>query len=664
LTQVGGEDYFYQLQFRNLPKHSEPVTNLISPFSPPTSVIGIDLVDRSAAVYLEEITVRIETAPGSTGRIELSDFKSMTVDEFSGVAIYRDGKGPTEGGFDFTDNQKQDDDLLIKPTEQPIVTEDPDHPGVFEVTLRLFDPRFGSDPNPLTFVPADSDLGLFDYFVVVRTSGNLSHDESFFVTIPPDGLKAVSQQTTLRVPFTDQGFGANSYPDIPQTIFGEAIKFINYTDNYNLVEQGLDVASDPAPMIGINAVSPANDALYLERVTVTILGIYPSFSFLNVPNDNAFDRLDLAPLTGDANSGVALYRDSSEGGKSGIFDKDVDILIPLDTSKLQFTEIPAVADASTAYVITLVPRDDVITNRRNLLDLPPNDGDPNDGSDFFIVIRTSDRIRDGDTFRIEVKTDPTTGEGGLVLANESDRLYSRREATLTSVPPVFNVTARPKPRFFLNDLTGTGLSVGKESKAIALVGIDAVDFGANQLNRDGDTFGWIFDTISIDFLDLNEDGDFTPSDLRAISSNGSRDPIYSEYDSGIAIYMDDSTPIEDGIDDDGDRLIDEELFNGIDDDGDGLVDEDCGDDDPVGRNGIYDELDDYIPFYIGSVDRELDPANPRFPGTQQESRHQGHNFDFPSLFEDRVLYPVPPVITDLDSENGFQIGRASCRERV
>ncbi len=446
-TQVGGEEYFYQLRLRNLPKHSQPVTNLIAPFSPPTSVIGIDLVDQSAAVYLEEITVRIETAPGSTGRIEQSDFKPMTVDEFSGVAIYRDGKGPTEGGYDFTDNQKQDDDLLIKPTEQPIVKVDPNNPGAFEVTLRLFDPRFGPNPNPLTFVPADSDLGLFDYFVVVRTSGNLSHDESFFITIPPDGLKAVSQQTTLRVPFTDQGFGANSYPDIPQTIFGEAIQFINYTDNYNSVEQGLDVASDPAPMIGIDAVSPANDALYLERVTVTILGIRPSFSFLNVPNDNIFDRLDLAPLTGDANSGVALYRDSSEGGKSGIFDKDVDILIPLDTSKLQFTEIPAVADASTAYVITLVPRDDVITNRRNLLELPPNSGDPNDGSDFFIVIRTSDRIRDGDTFRVEVKTDPTTGEGGIVLANDSDRLYTRREATLTSVPPIFNVTARPKPRF-------------------------------------------------------------------------------------------------------------------------------------------------------------------------------------------------------------------------
>jgi hypothetical protein len=367
LTQVGGEDYFYQLQLRNLPKHSQPVTNLISPFSPPTSVIGIDLVDRSAAVYLEEITVRIETAPGSTGRIEPSDFQSMTVDEFSGVAFYRDGKGPTEGGFDFTDNQKQDDDLLIKPTEQPILRMDPENPGAFEVTLRLFDPRFGPDPNPLTFVPADSDLGLFDFFVVVRTSGNLSHDESFFITIPPDGLKAVSQQTTLRVPFTDQGFGANSYPDIPQAIFGEAIRFVNYTDAYNTIEQAVDVASDPVPMIGIDAVSPANDALYLERVTVTILGIRPTMSFLNVPNDNIFDRLDLAPLTGDANSGVALYRDSSEGGKSGTFDKDVDILIPLDTSKLQFTEIPATADALSAYVVTLVPRDDVITNRRNLL---------------------------------------------------------------------------------------------------------------------------------------------------------------------------------------------------------------------------------------------------------------------------------------------------------
>jgi hypothetical protein len=39
------------------------------------------------------------------------------------------------------------------------------------------------------------------------------------------------------------------------------------------------------------------------------------------------------------------------------------------------------------------------------------------------------------------------------------------------------VTARPKPRFFPDRLTGTGLSVKKESIATAVIGIDAVDFG-------------------------------------------------------------------------------------------------------------------------------------------------------------------------------------------
>ena len=65
--------------------------------------------------------------------------------------------------------------------------------------------------------------------------------------------------------------------------------------------------------------------------------------------------------------------------------------------------------------------------------------------------------------------------------------------------------------------------------------------------------------------------------------------------------MDDSTPLEDGIDDDGDGLFDEELANGYDDDGDGLVDEDIGDDDEEGVNGVYDLYDDYIPFNPGII---------------------------------------------------------------
>ena len=98
------------------------------------------------------------------------------------------------------------------------------------------------------------------------------------------------------------------------------------------------------------------------------------------------------------------------------------------------------------------------------------------------MIRTSDRIRDGDTFRVEIRTDPLSGEGGVILSNESDLISSRREMTETSIPRVFNITARPHPRFSLHDLTGSGLKVEKESRAVAVIGIDAVDFGANQLD--------------------------------------------------------------------------------------------------------------------------------------------------------------------------------------
>ena len=197
----GGEEYFYQLLLRQLPVHSLPVQRLISPFSPLTSVIGIDLNFPTGTAYLEEITIRFESAPGSTGKIEPSDFKDLRIDESSGVSIYRDGQGPTEGGFDFTNNEKRDDDLLIIPTEQPILRVDPVRPGVFEVTLKLYDSDiYGTNPNPLTSIPAMPDEGLYDFFIVVRTSGNLSHDESFFITIPPEGLVATNPSTQSCIP--------------------------------------------------------------------------------------------------------------------------------------------------------------------------------------------------------------------------------------------------------------------------------------------------------------------------------------------------------------------------------------------------------------------------------------------------------------------------------
>jgi hypothetical protein len=51
-------------------------------------------------------------------------------------------------------------------------------------------------------------------------------------------------------------------------------------------------------------------------------------------------------------------------------------------------------------------------------------------------------------------------------------------------------------------------------------------------------------------------------------------------------------------------------------------------------------LDDYIPFYIGSpADKEIDPNNPRFPGTGSASPHEGHNFDLRIRSDNQSYYP-------------------------
>ena len=85
------------------------------------------------------------------------------------------------------------------------------------------------------------------------------------------------------------------------------IQFQNYTDRFQIIEEGLDVSSDPEEVIGISAVSPPNDALYLQQVTVTLYGIRPRSSVLIMYRMIIFlIRLDLAALSGNESSGNCI----------------------------------------------------------------------------------------------------------------------------------------------------------------------------------------------------------------------------------------------------------------------------------------------------------------------------------------------------------------------
>ncbi|MGC9328139.1 MAG: hypothetical protein ACP5I1_10935, partial [Candidatus Hinthialibacter sp.] len=251
----------------------------------------------------------------------------------------------------------------------------------------------------------------------------------------------------------------------------------------------------------------------------------------------------------------------------------------------------------------------------------------NSGSDIYVAVRTSDNLRSLDAFipfiqpkDIVIGTqvgDFTKGnlENVKSLESVSSIGYGRDNTSQT-----YAVIGRPRPRFIYQDLTQPGegelasnnnilYDSTQSSPPKAVIGIDAQDFGQNPLlvnNHETiqydvfDTFfteSAVFGEMQFDFIPGTRSTAFNPLLLSVIPLDVGISVEFSRIVSShsIAIYYDDDTVSGNGMDDDGDGLIDEEWYNLQDDDGDGLIDEDLGDGTPAGINGVFDSMDHYLP---------------------------------------------------------------------
>ncbi len=277
-------------------------------------------------------------------------------------------------------------------------------------------------------------------------------------------------------------------------------------------------------------------------------------------------------------------------------------------------------------------------NPKELLRVPPTDSVAagTDPPEMYIAIQTSDGIRNLDSIlpfvlpgdvRIgksldtfaegqgEPETLPSLARVGHPKPGLQRLLSSRPEQERTLTNPLIG---RPRPQFAFQDLTQPGPGenanndniiggpgVGSPPKAV--IGINAIDFGQNcnlmfnsttPMDAEAGFFTecTVFDTITVDFLPAPGETAFNTEIINGVTTaqgiDASLNRIISTHQ--VILYVDDDTPVGDFRDNDGDGMIDEELVNLIDDDGDGLIDEDCGDGDPVGRNGVFDEFDDFI----------------------------------------------------------------------
>jgi len=336
-------------------------------------------------------------------------------------------------------------------------------------------------------------------------------------------------------------------------------------------------------------------------------------------------------------------------------------------------------------------------NPKDLLRVPPTDSVAagTDPPELFIAIQTSDGIRNLDSLLpFILPGDITIGKGLESFAEGQtqpetlpslarvghpepglERLLStppERERTLTNP-----LIGRPRPQFAFQDLTQPGPGANAENNNIiggpgigsppkAVIGINAIDFGQNcnlmfnSTAPDDAEAGFftectVFDTVTVDFLPAPGETSFNTDIINGVTTaqgiDASLNRIISNHQ--IILYVDDDTPVGDFLDNDGDGMVDEERINLLDDDGDGLIDEDCGDGDPVGQNGVFDEYDDFtLPLndFYGESRRNI--AQNRFESAYKRAVNHGLFIPDPSDAEspgeeitpDAVFGPLVPVV--------------------
>ncbi|MGQ9582318.1 MAG: putative Ig domain-containing protein [Thermoplasmatota archaeon] len=154
--------------------------------------------------------------------------------------------------------------------------------------------------------------------------------------------------------------------------------------------------SGPVAVLGINLYQDAGELLRAVAV-----------NFTDASGSGRFTSSDLAPLSRDSASGVALYIDNKTRGTPGAFDQH-------DTPAA-LSELPRWSGGAGELRVLL---------NTTGLPIPSNELGNNSGPDFFVVIRTSSQASDGDSFTVALSSgDIWVGEVRLEFTSvETDEL--------------------------------------------------------------------------------------------------------------------------------------------------------------------------------------------------------------------------------------------------
>lgn len=680
-----GEGYFYLLSVMAI----ENVVPIL-PESGLTPVVAFelasDMVVPGKQLRLKEINLILEdvTTPDrpSVGAFTLEDLAEIQDSLDSGISIFNDA-GLRNGQFDYQPQQPNNSDQrlpLEKSADAVSVVQ-----GLGQVRVRL---KLEDSARAVLRLQSDGNA---DFYVVIRTSKQLHLGDDFKVSIPAQGLVLVDDTDQSRYRAFDEPF-----PEFQTILTGDLLQLSAMAG----VDQRISLNSEPLAVVGINAKGDPAEDYYLSELKFLVIGynaknFAPFFSIYG-PTLGAtgtygdFNLDDLATLFYDPNDpfrggGIALYRDEARvvmGGEvegDGTFEPGVDLVVPFGAPQIQEISISRVqrdfldpltprlfgisvfselflaygfdfANALNvrAFEVTLPLRRDSLTR------IPASDDAASltGGADFFVGVQTSNRARALDSFVVYlpdegVRIKNNFGSGGVATLDHPSLRYldpTLEDQTLNAV------TVRPQPIIEINDLTKLNpanrvLELAEQGASPkAILGVNMVDFGMDtQIISQGPSVldpgiflnqGYIWDTLDLDFVPVE---DFERTDLREILQVASYSGQNVMFSHGVAIYMDDDTPIGNFLDDDGDGLIDEELRNGRDDDLDGVIDEpDWGDEDDAGLNGVFDPMD-YDNFwppitltrdrYVSFVNEGQFVTTPTFPNVPQPDGSYRAHFD-------------------------------------
>lgn len=473
----------------------------------------------------------------------------------SGVSLYLDNKTAGEiGAFDPLDIPVQ---LNL---ETLVWNEDPTDPvvraGGHYVVLRpvegisMPNTDFYEPPNQPIFTH-DVNRG-YDLFVCVRTSPQAGARNTFRAFIRPGDISFVNGFNTNGTMLTTTTYTIN-----PPTVLT------------HVPEDDLDIIplSDSTPMIGINLYdSNATFGDTPARLSTV------SLSIDNVGNDLQFTPSDLRPLTGaivrnipldpgedndnnpetfpipdgldndddglvdeglnnslifDPNryttlSGVALFRDMPQSDTNGGFDDplDPDVInpdLPVFLSGSEQFAFPVGIEAHVTLALDHDPLDNPGPGSPGKGDpydpepfetLPVNDNGLNFGPDYFVVIRTSKTISQGDDFQVRFETTFQNVDSQFFTQEELlDTPFGFMPGFTQGTGPVFPF--RQPYRFdpLINATLGGG---GTTQQPTSPGFLDIPGFGTVQIDNPFDFYEGYYDLTSVTVTNI-EDGSDAPT---------------------------------------------------------------------------------------------------------------------------------------------------------